>query len=155
MVTPSAELVTLFFIQQGERRVILGECFLGITCEELDWQLSFVTQVLRQISPLLPSVDSLTINEPYKMPRGEEHVESMQWLELFQPFTHVRTVHVFEQVVPGIVDALVAENTIAGVLPELSSLYLKGYRDSPSVAKAAEQFVAARRHFGRTVSLFN
>jgi hypothetical protein len=156
MMTPSAELVTLFFIQQGERRVVLGECFLGTTCEELDWQLSFVTQVLRQFSTLLlSSVDSLTINKPLKMPRGEGQVEPMQWLELFQPFTHVRTVHVFEQLVPDIVDALVAENTVAGVLPELSRLYLKGYRDSPSVAKAAEQFVAARRHSGRTVSLFN
>jgi hypothetical protein len=155
MVTPSAELVTLFFIQQGERRVVLGECFLGTTCEELDWQLSFVTQVLRQFSPLLSSVDSLTINKPYKMPRGEGHVESIQWLELFQPFTHVRTVHVFEQLVPDIVDALVAENTVAGVLPELSRLYLNGYRDSLSVSKAAERFIAARRHSGRTVSLFD
>jgi hypothetical protein len=155
MVTPSAELVTLFFIQQGERRAVLGECFLGTTCEELDWQVSFVTQVLRHYSPLLSSVDSLTINKPLKMPRGEGHVEAIQWLELFQPFTHVRTLHVFEQLVPDIVDALVAENTVAGVLPELSRLYLKGYRDSPSVAKAAGKFVAARRHSGRTVYLFN
>jgi len=155
IVTPSAELVTLFFIQQGERRVVLGECFLGTTCGDLDWQLSFMTQVLRQFTPLLSSVDSLTINKPYKMPRGEDYVESIQWLELFQPFTHVRTVHVFKQLVPDIVDALVAENTVAGVLPELSRLYLKGYRDSLPVAKAAEQFVAARRHSGRTVSLFN
>lgn len=67
----------------------------------------------------------------------------------------MKTVHVFEHLVPDIVDALVAENTVAGVLPELSRLYLKGYRDSLSVAKTAEQFVAARRHSGRTVSLFN
>ena len=155
IVTPSAELVTLFFIQQGERRVVLGECFLGTTCEELDWQVSFVTQVLRHFSSLLSSVHSLTINKPHKMPRGEGQVESIQWLELLQPFTHVRTVHVFEQLVPDIVEALVLENSVAGVLPELSRLYLKGYRDSISVAKAAEQFVAARRHSGRTVSLFN
>ncbi len=155
MVTPSAELVTLFFVQQGERRVVLGECFLGTTCEEFDWQLSFVTQVLRQFSPHLSSVESLTINKPYKLPRGGGHVESIQWLELFQPFTHVKTVHVFERLVPDIVDALVAENTVAGVLPELSRLYLNGYRNSPSVVEAAKQFVAARRRSGRTVSLFN
>ena len=78
MVTPSAELVTLFFVQQGERRVVLGECFLGTTSKELDWQVSFVTQVLRRFSPLLSSVDSLTINKPYKMPRGEGDVEPIQ-----------------------------------------------------------------------------
>lgn len=63
IVTPSAELVTVFFIQQGERRVVLGECFLGTTCEELDWQVSFVTQVVRHFSPLVSSVDSFTINK--------------------------------------------------------------------------------------------
>jgi hypothetical protein len=155
MVTPSAELVTLFFIQQGERRRVLGECFLGISCEQLDWQLSFVTQILSQLSPLLSSVDSLTINKPYKMPRGEEDVESTQWVELFRPFTHVKTVHVFDRLVPDIVDALVTEDMATGVIPELTRLYLNGYRKSPSVAKAAELFVAARRHSGRTVSLFN
>ena len=67
----------------------------------------------------------------------------------------MKTVHVFKQLVPNIVDALVAENTIAGVLPELYRLYLKGYHDFPSVAKAAEKFVAARRHSGRAISLFN
>jgi hypothetical protein len=155
MVTPAAEIITLFFIQQGEHRVFLGECFLGVSCEQLDWQLSFVTQVLSQLSPLPSSVDSLTINKPHKMPTGEEDVSSTQWVELFRPFTHVRTVHVFEQLVPDVVDALATEDMATGVLPKLARFYLKGYRKSPSVAKAAEKFVAARKHSGRTVSLFN
>jgi hypothetical protein len=155
MVTPSAELVTIFFIQQGERRVLLGECFVGVSCEQLDWQVSFVTQILSQLSPLLSSVDSLTINKPYKMPEGEEDVESTQWVELFRPFSHVKTVHVFDQLVPDIVNALVTEDMATGVLPELTRLYLNGFRKSPSLVKAAEQFVATRRHSGRTVSLFN
>jgi hypothetical protein len=155
IVTPSAELVTIFFIQQGERRVLLGECFFGVSCEQLDWQLSFVTQILSQLSPLLSSVSSLSINKPYKMPTGEEDVESTQWVELFRPFTHVKTVHVFDLLVPDIVDALVTEDMATGVLPELTRLYLNGFRKSPSVVKAAEQFIATRRHSGRTVSLFN
>jgi hypothetical protein len=39
-------------------------------------------------------------------------------------------------------------------LPELSALYLSGYRASPSVAKAAQQFVDARELSGRAVRLF-
>jgi hypothetical protein len=84
-----------------------------------------------------------------EMPAGKEDVDPTQWLELFQLFTHVREIHVFEQLVPDIVQALVME----AVLPELTSLSLNGYRKSPSTAKAAEEFVATRRVSGRTVSL--
>jgi len=96
----------------------------------------------------------------------EEDVDSAQWLELFQPFRHLTQIHVWEKwFVPGIVQALTsvtdtdtdteAAQAAAGisVLPELSSLHLSGYRKSPSVAKAAEEFVAARRLAGRTVRL--
>ena len=82
-----------------------------------------------------------------------EDVDSAQWLELFQPFRHLTQVHVWERrLVPGIVNALVGTE-VGVVLPELSSLHLSGYRKSPSVAKAAEEFVAARRLAGRTVRL--
>lgn len=102
---------------------------------------------------------------------SEEDVDSAaQWLELFRPFRHLKQIHVWEkQLVPGIVQALVSSteedeeegeenmNHMAAegvpVLPELSSLHLSGYRKSPSVAKAAEEFVAARRLAGRTVRL--
>jgi hypothetical protein len=128
--------------------------FLGTSCRRLDWQLSFATQVLSQLSPLLSSVRFLVINRNFKLPAGEEDVDSTQWLELFQPFTHVTRVYVLEKpLVPGIVQALVAEDMATEVLPELTSLRLSGYRSSPFVAKAAEQFVATRRLSGRTVSL--
>jgi hypothetical protein len=43
------------------------------------------------------------------------------------------------------------------VLPELTWLYLNGYRNSPSVEEAAasEQLVAARGLTGRTITLFD
>ena len=85
------------------------------------------------------------------MPTGVEDVDSPQWLELFQPFRHVTQVHVWERrLVPGIVQALVGE---AGVLPELDSLHLSGYRGSPSVVKDAEQLVSTRRLAGHAVRL--
>jgi hypothetical protein len=154
MLTPSLGFAALSFVQRGEHGRASGEISLGVSCDRLDWQLSFVTEILNHLSPLLSSVDSLTINKPYKMPFGEG-VESTQWLGIFRPFTHVRTIHVFDRIVPDIVDALATEDMATGVLPELTRLYLKGYRKSPSVVKAAEQFVAARRQAGRTVSLFN
>jgi hypothetical protein len=113
-----------------------------------------VAQISTQLSPLLSSVRSLSIKEDLALPTGEEDVDSTQWLELFQPFTHVTQVLVFgRQLVPGIVQALVTEDTATEVLPELTSLHLNGYRDSPPVAKAARQFVAARSLSNRTVFL--
>ena len=152
LVTHSAESVSVFLIQD-ENSSPDEYCYLGASCRRLDWQLSFVTQILSQLFPLLSSVAKLTFITHLEMPTGKEDVDPTQWLELFQLFTYVREIHVFEKLVPDIVHALVMEAMDIGVLPELSSLTLNGYRKSPSVAKAAEEFVASRRVSGRTVSL--
>jgi hypothetical protein len=128
---------------------------LETSCKPFDWKLSFLTQITSQLSPLLSSVYELTIlgGSILKVPTGEEAADSTQWLEVFQQFTHVTRVTVLEMdVLPGIVQALVMEDA-AGVLPELTTLSLSGYHHTPSVAKAAEQFVATRRLAGRTVHL--
>jgi hypothetical protein len=160
-VTHSAESVSVMFVQEGKPS---NENYcLGTSCRRLDWQLSFVTQITSQLSPfILSSVHSLSIKKKApshnpEIPSGEEleeeALDSAQWLELFQPFRHLTQIHVWEKrFVSGIVQALLTE-AAAEVLPELSSLHLSGYRKSPSVAKAAEEFVAARRLAGRTVRL--
>jgi hypothetical protein len=152
LVTHSAESVSVFLIQ-NENSSPDEYCYMGTSCRRLDWQLSFVTQILSQLFRLLSSVTKLTLITHSEMPTGKEDVDPTQWLELFQLLTHVREVHVFEQLVPDIVHALVMEAMDIGILPELSSLSLNGYRKSPSAAKAAEEFVALRTVSGRTVSL--
>ena len=182
-VTHSAESVSVMFVQEGKPS---NENYcLGTSCRRLDWQLSFVTQIASQLPPfILSSVHSLSIKKKKKEKapsynnssemdsemRGpsesgdlEEHsedvVDSAQWLELFQPFRHLKQIHVWEtRFVQGIVKALVTVAEEEGgppgvVLPELNSLHLSGYRKSPPAAKAAEEFVAARRLAGRTVRL--
>ena len=133
-------------------------CALGTLCRRLDWQLSFVTQISTQLSPLLSSIHLLEIPMRFEsnVPTGEEEVDATQIQELFQPFTRVKAVYVWQKkLVPGIVRALVtpSEDMGAGVLPELASLHLTGCRKSSSVAKAAKQIVAMRSLSGQTVSL--
>lgn len=152
LVTYSADSVSVFLIQ-NENSSPDEHCYLGTSCRRLDWQLSFVTQILSQLSPLLSSVTKLTFITHSEMPAGKEDVDPTQWLELFQLFTHVMEIHVFEQLVPDIVQALTTEVMDIGILPELTSLSLNGYRRSPSAVKVAEEFVATRRVSGRTVSL--
>ena len=137
-----------------EEQPLSATCFLGTSCRQLDWQLSFVTQITSQLSFLLSSVHTLDIQSGDELPTGEEDVNSTEWLELFRPFIHVTKVYVrAEQLVPGIVQALVADEMTAEVLPELNLLFLSNYKfQSESVANAAEQFVTTRRLSGHSVS---
>ncbi|KAN0118607.1 hypothetical protein V8E52_005030 [Russula decolorans] len=146
IVTHSAESVSVSLI-------LNEQCVIGTSCRRLDWQLSFVTEILTQLSPLLSSVRSLTIQKSGELPSMED-MESAQWLELFRPFTHVTLVRVSEeQLVPSIVQALVTEDMATTVLPELFSLHLEEHSATPSVVEAAKQFVAMRRLSGHTVFL--
>ena len=145
------DFVGVFF---EEGKPLSKNCLLGTSCRKLDWQLSFVTQILSQLSPFLSSIYWLDILSDKELPAtGEEDVDPAQWLEFFRPFTHVTHVYVCEILVPRIVKALGAEETTAEVLPELTSLHLSGYRRWPYVAKVAQLFVTTRRLSGRTVSL--
>ena len=130
-----------------------GGCYLNCFCERLDWQLSFMTQVSSQLSPLLKSVDKLfVIVFRDKMPSGEEDVDSIQWLELLQPFTRVRKLCVCgdDQFVRDIGQALVTEEMATEVLLELTQFSVLG-RHEPAVVEAVKQFVAARKLSGRTI----
>ena len=153
IVTHSVDSVGVYFVERN-LSIENNNCFLGTTCRRLDWQVSFAAEILRQLSFLLSSVQSLYIQSGNGLPTEEEDVDSTQWLELFQPFTKVMHVYVWvKQLVPGIVQALVAEDMAAEVLPELTLLHLIGYLSSPSVVNVAEQFADTRRLSGRAVSL--
>jgi hypothetical protein len=148
-VTHSEEFVCVLFDKNSSARESI---LLETSCRRLDWQLSFVTQITSHLVPLLSTVHGLIIGHGF--PIGEEDVDPTQWLELFQPFIYVVWVNVQEErLVPGVVQALVMEDMAAEVLPELTSLNLWGYCGSPSLVKAAEQFVSTRRLSGRTVTL--
>ena len=148
IVTYSAESVSVLLILNGNEH-----CVLGTSCRRLDWQLSFVTEILSQLSPLLSSVRSLTIQKGDGLPSMED-MDSAQWLELFQLLAHVTLVRVSEeQLVPSIVQALVTEDMTTAILPELFSLHLKEHFGTPSVVEAAKQFVTTRRLSGHSVFL--
>jgi hypothetical protein len=152
LITHFTESVNVFLIQKENTSP--DECYcLGTSCRQLDWQLSFVTQILSQLSPLLSSMAKLTFITHFKMPNGKEDVDLAQWLELFQLFTHVKEIHIFEQLVLDIVQALIIEAMDIGVLPELTSLSLNSYRKSPSAAKATKEFVATHRASNCIISL--
>ena len=153
IVMPTGRRVSIILTHQEERPHNFGECRLEIDCRELDWQLSSVTQIFGQLSPLLSNVTTLVINKSSSPPIVQEYVDSIQWLELFQPFPKVREVRVIKELVPGVMQALATQVMAADMLPSLSSLHLKGFRQSLSVVEAAEQFAAIRKRSGRRIIL--
>jgi hypothetical protein len=151
-VEPSQRVVSISLIRRGERRRFLGELCFYVLCRQLDWQLSSTAQLFSQLTPFLTRVRNLSITKSDFSPiREANDVDSAQWLELFSPFSNVRTVNVSEKLVPDVVQDLGMATD--GVLPALTLLKLHGYRKSASVQEAAELFVDARERSGRKINL--
>ena len=156
IVTSSENHVAITLTKRGERRLDLAWCQLFIRCRQFDWQLSFMTQIFSQLSPLLFNVETFAIEDSSLLspPTGQEDVDPTQWWELFQSFPRVWKVHVTNELVPGVVQALAMEDIATAIVPRLVSLHLKGFRQSPSMVEAAEQFVAIRKRSGRSITLY-
>ena len=133
-----------------------GESVLRISCGELDWQLSSLLQVLPSFFPSIHIAEHLYIYESRYLPsQWQDDVESMQWLEIFQPFTALKNLYVSKKFVQCIVpplQELVAER-VADVLPALERLFLEGLQPSGPVQKAIGNFAAARQLVGHPVAV--
>jgi hypothetical protein len=81
-------------------------------------------------------------------------VDPTHWLELFQPLSQISEIRVDGKgLASDVIHALLSEDTAAGILPRLTSLYLYRYRDSKIAKEAAERFVATRKLDGQDISL--
>jgi hypothetical protein len=130
-----------------------GECYIVLPCRQPDWQLSFSTQILHELYPLLCSVHVLSIPESPQLV-GENDVDTSQWLELFQPLSQILKIHVsVRHIALDIMRSLVSEDMAPGILPRLTSLHLEGYRKSTFAMEAAERFVAMRKLAGHNILL--
>ena len=155
-MTFSSQVVSVTLPQTSNK-----ELNLEISCRQPDWQLSSLVQVCRSSFPqvFIPAVEHLYILEqgPPQL-LWQDDIENSQWLELFNPFTAVKSLYISHDFTPRIVPALqelVGEKTTE-VLPALQTLFLEEPLPSGPVQEAIEQFVAARQLAGHpiTVSLW-
>ena len=127
---------------------------LEIACGALERQLSSVTQICNVHFPFLSQVDQFTIYggsglEPEQM----NEVDPSQWLELFRPFSGVRSLYVSETPEPLVAAALgrlTGERTME-VLPALEIISLDELKPSGSAQDAMGPFIAARKLSDRPV----
>ncbi|KAN0116644.1 hypothetical protein V8E52_005788 [Russula decolorans] len=108
---------------------------LEISCRPSDWQLSSLAQACSSSFPrtLIGSLEHLHIYEDeYSRPLWQDDIENSQWLELLQPFTAVKNLHLSREFTPRIVPALheLVNEKMTDVLPTLQCLYLE--EDHPS-----------------------
>ena len=132
---------------------------LGISCTELDWQLSSLTQVFPSFFPSICMVERLYIYRAYRrrtLPsQWQDDVENMQWLEFFHPFTAVKNFYVCKEFVQCIAHALqeLVGERVTDVLLSLEKLFLDDPRPLGPVEEAIGQFVAARQFLGHPVTV--
>ncbi|KAI0251494.1 hypothetical protein BJV78DRAFT_421815 [Lactifluus subvellereus] len=130
---------------------------LGIYCGAVDWQVWSMAQICNQFSFLPSIVERLDIQVSYLDPESARQVdmEDTQWLELFRPFTAVRTLRIRRKLQSLIVPALqeLTGERAMEVLPALDSLYLEEYQPSGSNQQAIEPFIAARRDSDHSVAV--
>ena len=120
-----------------------------ISCEGIDWQVSHITQVLRQLSSTLCNVIHLQLKTE---PEGLQLKDAgdVEWLDLLRRFPTVRTLRVSQELARRV--ALVLEDVtgtmVAEVLPLLDLICLAG-----QPASTIEKFIAIRWLSGYTVTV--
>ena len=133
-----------------------GKLNVGISCGELDWQVSFLEQVCTSSLPPLSTLEYLHISEhPYEQPVWEDDIDRALWLELLRPFTTVKDLFLSENIALRVVPALqelVGGRTIE-VLPTLQNVFIEGLQPSGPVQEGIGKFVAARQAINHPVAV--
>ena len=134
------------FVASVRLKSLTSNFKLEILCRGLD-QVSSLRQVCTWCLPLL-SVETLYIyGVPSWKPDRRDNVENSLWLELFQPFTAVKSLYLREGFAGHIGPALqeLVERGMSEVLPTLQNIFLEGFQTSKPVQEGIQQFVATRQ----------
>jgi hypothetical protein len=123
--------------------------------DRIDLKVHAMSLVCGQLSPFLSLVERLDLTTDYwpSPSQGEDDTVSSQFLEIFQPFTAIRSLHVSEGLIPFIARALqqLIGPRAAEVLPNLCDLFLGGSVIPGTVLEAIRPFVDARQLSGQPI----
>ena len=144
--------ISITFTQPGS----LTRLGLKIPCEQLDWQLSSISQICDQFSSFLFSVEALGIKTigPSSVP---DDVDEEQWLRLICAFDGAKDFRVSGELATDILRALrLADEGHKTVLPALRNLHVRGHTPmlEPSLRDSAESFVTQRRLSSHPVQIY-
>ena len=133
---------------------------LGISCEEMNHQITFLVQVVKSLFPSIYVVESLYIyGAEYSITQWRDDNGDTQWVDIFRPFTAVKNLYMGKEFARRIAPAL--QELVGGkardVLPALKNLWVEDWGIESSLAgptqEAIGRFVAARQLLGQPVAL--
>ena len=125
-----------------------GTLNMGISCIELDWQVSSMEQICTWCLPPLSMLEDLYIYEhPSWPPVWQDNVDNTLWLELLRPFTSVKNLYLSEKFASLITPALqeLTGGSTTGVLPTLQNIFVEELQPSGTVQASIQWFAAARK----------
>ena len=159
--TPTLEAVENAHVVFGHHRAIFNSssrtsgCEVGISCRELDWQVSSLQQLCASHLPPLSTLEDLYIYESLyeQQPDWQDNIENTLWLELLDPFTTVENLYVSKEFTPRIMAALqeLVGSRTTEVLPTLQNIFLEEVEPGGRVQEDIRKFVAARQLSGHGI----
>ena len=158
--TPTLKAVENAHVVFGHRKAIINSSFrykVGISCRELDWQVSSLEQLCASHFPPLSTLEDLYIYESLhgEQPDWRDNIENTLWLDLLHRFTTVKNLYLSKEFAPHIMAALqeLVEGRMAEVLPTLQNIFLEEVEPGGRVQEDIEGIVAARRLSGHTITV--
>ena len=147
----SEDTISITFSQPGTS-TRLG---LQISCEQLDWQLSSISQICAQVSSFLFSVEDLRI-EMAELSSAPNDTDDEQWLRLVCTFNGAKDFHLAGELATAISCALrLSDEGHDIVLPALRNLHVL---QPVSVAgpqwDSVESFVTQRKLSGLPIQVY-
>jgi hypothetical protein len=123
--------------------------------DELSLQVLTLVQMYSRLSSLLSSVEQLDILNKRDFGASQVNIDNTHWLELFQPFTAVRTLRASRHWQSFIMPALqeLTGETATAVLPALNHIYLEAYQPYGPEQQGVEHFITARQDSGHPVAI--
>ena len=130
---------------------------VNILCHGLDWQLSSLEQVCTSCLPPLSMLEDLYIHEDRNSePDWKDDIENGLWLQLLQPFTTVKNLHLSKKIARHIGPALqeLAEGITTEMLPALQNILLGGIESLGPAREGIGKFAAARQVASRPIQVY-
>jgi hypothetical protein len=122
--------------------------YVGVYCEELDWQLSFLEQICTSSLPPLSTLHDLYMTSEDPWPQDwKDNIDCAQWLELLRSFTAVKNIYLSRGLASCVVPALqdLVDGRTTGAFPALQNIFVEELEESGPVQEALGKFVAARQ----------
>ena len=158
--TPTLKASENAHVVFGHRKAIINSsylCEVGISCRELDWQVSSLEQLCASHFPPLSTLEDLYIYEPLhgEQPDWRDNIEDTLWLDLLHRFSTVKNLYLSKEFAPRIVAALQGLGVVrtTEVLPALQNIFLEEVEPAGRAQEDIGRIVTARRLFGHTITI--